>query len=209
MRDREDAERTDRTEGGASGPPGSAASGGASSAGQPGQGGPAGPAGPGRPAGPAGAASNANGVKTGTPAGAPEDVEDADAAPRQARAAAVREEDIEPYTALRWVSTLFKAGAIFLAVALVGEAIAGLRTVGAGAVPILLGELARTLVFIVVLWGTGDLVRLLIDLGHDIRAQRVLLARMAYRLRMPGEHEEEQAHARSGALPPGFPEPHE
>lgn len=111
---------------------------------------------------------------------------DEEGKPRQARAAAIREEDIEPYTALRWVSTLFKAAAIFLVVALVGESIAGLKVAGTEAIPLLLGEVARTLVFIVVLWAAGDMVRLAIDLGHDIRAQRVLLARLAYRVQHPG-----------------------
>ncbi len=108
---------------------------------------------------------------------------DEEGRPRHARAAAIRDEDIEPYTALRWVSTLFKAAAVFLVVALIGESIAGLKVAGTEAIPLLLGEVARTLVFIVVLWGAGDLVRLFIDLGHDIRAERVLLARLAYRVR--------------------------
>ena len=112
---------------------------------------------------------------------------DAEGKPRAARAAAIREEDIEPYTALRWVSTLFKAAAVFLVVALVGESIAGLKVAGTQAIPLLLGEMARTVVFIVVLWGAGDLVRLMIDLGHDIRAQRDLLARLAYRVRHSGD----------------------
>ncbi|MGH7481637.1 MAG: hypothetical protein ACRELV_05735 [Longimicrobiales bacterium] len=102
---------------------------------------------------------------------------------RRARAASVRETDLEPYTALRWVGTIFKAAAIFLLVAIAGEMVAGLRMEGAAALPILLGELARTLVIAVVLWGAGDVARLLIDIGHDIRAQRIMLARVGYRLR--------------------------
>lgn len=113
---------------------------------------------------------------------------------RERRAAAVRASDIEPYTALRWVGTLFKAAAVFLGVAIVGEFIAGLRFEGLDAVPLLLGELVRTVVFAVVLWGAGDLVRWLIDVGHDIRAQRVLLARMGSRFRGTlGEEEAEEA----------------
>ena len=111
---------------------------------------------------------------------------DEEGRPRAARAAAIREEDIEPYTALRWVSTLFKAAAVFLVIALIGESIAGLKVAGTAAIPLLLGEVAKTLVFIMVLWGGGDMVRLVIDLGHDIRAQRVLLARLAYRVQHPG-----------------------
>ena len=95
----------------------------------------------------------------------------------------VRRTDIEPYTALRWVGSLFKGAAVFLGVAVIAEFIAGMRMDGAQAIPILLGQLARTAVLAVVLWGGGDLVRLLIHLGHDVRAQRIMLARVAFRLR--------------------------
>jgi hypothetical protein len=104
----------------------------------------------------------------------------------------VRQSDIEPYTALRWVGTMFKAAAIFLAVAIVGEFIAGIRFEGWAALPTLLGGLARTIVIAVVLWGGGDLVRLLIQLGNDIRAERILLARIVHRTppRMIDGHDE-------------------
>lgn len=104
-----------------------------------------------------------------------------DKMPRERAVESVRQSDIEPYTALRWVGTLFKAAAIFLAVAILGEFIAGLRLYGASALAELLGELAKTFVLAVVLWGGGDLVRLLIQLGHDIRAERILLARLVHR----------------------------
>ena len=94
---------------------------------------------------------------------------------------AVRQSDIEPYTALRWLGTLFKSAAVFLLVAIIGEFVAGLRFEGARALPILLGELARTMVLAVVLWGVGDLVRLLITVGNDIRAERILMARLVFR----------------------------
>jgi len=93
----------------------------------------------------------------------------------------VRRTDIEPYTALRWLGTLFKSAAVFLAVAIIGEFVAGLRFEGTAALPVLLGELARTVVLAVVLWGAGDLVRLVITVGNDIRAERILLARLVYR----------------------------
>ena len=94
---------------------------------------------------------------------------------------AVRQSDIEPYTALRWLGTLFKSAAVFLLVAIIGEFIAGLRFEGMVALPTLLGELARTIVLAVVLWGVGDLVRLLITVGNDIRAERILMARLVFR----------------------------
>ena len=121
--------------------------------------------------------------------------------PRERFVGSVRQSDIEPYTALRWVGTLFKAAAVFLAVAIVGEFIAGLRFNGADALPDLLGELARTVVMAVVLWGAGDLVRLLIQLGNDVRAERILLSRLVHRT-PPLEGEQRDAQDNAGALDP-------
>jgi hypothetical protein len=110
----------------------------------------------------------------------------------------VRQSDIEPYTALRWLGTLFKAAAVFLAVAVVGEFIAGVRFYGAEMLPELLGQLARTTVLAVVLWGGGDLVKLLIQLGNDVRAERILLSRLVYRT--PARPGESAGGERQGAL---------
>ena len=121
--------------------------------------------------------------------------------PRDKFVGSVRQSDIEPYTALRWLGTLFKAAAVFLAVAIVGEFIAGLRFNGSGALPTLLGELARTIVLAVVLGGGGDLVRLLIQLGNDVRAERILLSRLVHRTPVPpGDHRENAGSG--GALDP-------
>lgn len=105
----------------------------------------------------------------------------------------VRGSDVEPYTALKWVGTMFKVAAIFLAVALIGEFIAGLRFEGMSALPMLLGELARTFVLAVLMWGGGDLVKLVIQLGNDVRAERILLARLVHRTpARPGEDRVEE-----------------
>jgi hypothetical protein len=93
----------------------------------------------------------------------------------------VRSSDVEPYTALRWVGTMFKIAAVFVGVAVLGETIAVLRFDGLEMLSHQLGELARTVVLGVLMWGGGDLVRLLIQLGNDIRAERILLARLVHR----------------------------
>jgi hypothetical protein len=122
-----------------------------------------------------------------------------DKTPRDKFVGSVRQSDIEPYTALRWLGTLFKAAAVFLAVAIIGEFIAGLRFEGAQALPTLLGELARTIVLAVVLWGGGDLVRLLIQLGNDVRAERILLSRLVHRT-PPALGESRDTEEPAGAL---------
>jgi hypothetical protein len=88
---------------------------------------------------------------------------------------------------------------VFLAVAIIGEFIAGLRFEGAQALPTLLGELARTIVLAVVLWGGGDLVRLLIQLGNAVRAERILLSRLVHRT-PPALGESRDTEEPAGAL---------
>jgi hypothetical protein len=92
----------------------------------------------------------------------------------------VRQSDIEPYTGLRYLSKLFRFMAVVLVLLLVAEVATGLYTQGSAAIPTLLGEASRLIVLAGVLWGTGDLAHLLIDVGHDVRAARILVARVAH-----------------------------
>ena len=89
----------------------------------------------------------------------------------------VRASDIEPYIGLRYLSKLFRFMAIILVLLLVAEVITGLVNQGRAAIPTLLGEMSRLIVLAGLLWGTGDLAILLIDVGHDVRAARILLGR--------------------------------
>jgi len=92
----------------------------------------------------------------------------------------VRATDIEPYTGLRYLSKLFRFMAVILILLLVAEVATGVYTQGSASIPTLLGEASRLIVLAGVLWGTGDLAHLLIDVGHDVRAARILVARVLY-----------------------------
>jgi len=89
----------------------------------------------------------------------------------------VRASDIEPYIGLRYLSKLFRFMAIILVLLLVAEVVTGLVQQGRAAIPTLLGEMSRLIVLAGLLWGTGDLAILLIDVGHDVRATRILVGR--------------------------------
>jgi hypothetical protein len=89
----------------------------------------------------------------------------------------VRASDVEPYTGLGYLSKLFRLIAIFLVVLLVLEVGTGLYQQGTEALPTLLSEVSRLVVLAGLLWGVGDLANLLIDVGHDVRAARILLGR--------------------------------
>jgi hypothetical protein len=94
---------------------------------------------------------------------------------------AIRAEDIEPYFALQYVARLFKIAAMVVVVALTAEVIAGIALEGMGAILPLFAEVIRGVVLAAILWGVGDLTVLFIDVGHDVRAARVLLGRLSAR----------------------------
>jgi hypothetical protein len=128
--------------------------------------------------------------------------------------AGIRATDIEPYTGLRYLSKLFRFMAIIVLLLAVAEIATGLYAQGAASIPTLLGEISRLIVISGVLWGTGDLAHLLIDVGHDVRASRVLLARQTYHIAKDALHDRPLPVERpvaverirgEGAPPPGGP----
>jgi hypothetical protein len=92
----------------------------------------------------------------------------------------VRTSDLEPYVGLRYLSKLFKLMGVVLGLLLIAEIVTGVVAQGSAAVPTLLGEASRLIVLAGLLWGVGDLAILLIDVGHDVRAARILLARQTH-----------------------------
>lgn len=95
---------------------------------------------------------------------------------------AIRAEDTEPYVGLQYVARLFKIVAMVVIVALTAEIVAALAMEGPSALFPLFLEVLQGAVLAALLWGASDLTLLFIDVGHDVRAQRVLLGRMSSRI---------------------------
>lgn len=109
--------------------------------------------------------------------------------------ARVRETDLEPFAALRYIARLFKVLAVLLLLLLVAEVALGLMESGTAALAGLLVDATRLLVFAGFLWAGGDLALMLIETNHDLRATRILVGRV--------RHEIAELRAASGA--PGRP----
>jgi hypothetical protein len=89
----------------------------------------------------------------------------------------VRDADLEPYVGLRYLSKLFRLIAVVLILLLVAEVVTGLTRQGVESIPTLVSEVSRLIVLAGLLWGIGDLAILLVDVGHDLRAVRILIGR--------------------------------
>ncbi len=117
----------------------------------------------------------------------------------------VRDDDLEPHAGLRYIARMFKILAILLVLLLVAEIVIGLVQQGQSAIPRLLIEATRLVVFAGMLWGAADLGLMLIESNHDLRATRILVGRLNGRV----QRLEELAASllRSGGTPPPPPEP--
>ncbi len=123
-------------------------------------------------------------------------VSDDPRAPRSEVGVPLRQEDLEPHSGLRYIAGLFKALSILLVILLIGEFIIGISQEGRSAMTFLMVEATRLIVFAGLLWGAGDIALMLIESNHDLRATRVLVARMAHRV----EQLEERLSGRGGTV---------
>ncbi len=95
----------------------------------------------------------------------------------------VRGADLEPHAGLRYIARLFKVLAVLLMLLLVAEVVMGLVQQGAAALPELLVEATRLVVFAALLWAAGDIALMMIESNHDLRATRILLGRISAQTR--------------------------
>jgi hypothetical protein len=156
-----------------------------------------------RPRESAGDARPAGDIRVTPPDGGPST---GDGAAARRDPGSIRAEDTEPYIGLQYVARLFKIVAMIVVVAIIAEVVAGLMYEGIEAGFNLFAEVIQGGVLAAMLWGAGDLTLLFIDVGHDVRAARVLLGRMSARMNateMGGARQRSVSReGREGDVPP-------
>lgn len=100
---------------------------------------------------------------------------------------AVREEDVESVKSIRAVVYLFRGMAILLLLLAAVQVISAVTSTVTLSVGVVAAEVVRLVIFAGLLWGGGDLAVLWIKSHYDIRATRILVARVAYMTRKMGE----------------------
>ena len=106
----------------------------------------------------------------------------------------VREDDIETVKGIRVVVYLFRSMAVLLLLLAVAQAVSAITATVALSIGVVAAEEVRLIIFAGLLWVIGDLAVLWIKSHYDIRATKILVARMEYMMRQMGEAD--------GKLPP-------
>lgn len=99
----------------------------------------------------------------------------------------VREDDIEPVKGIRTVAVIFRGMAIILLILMVLQVIFALTATLPLSVGVVTADAVRLIIFAGLLWGVGDLAVLFVKSHYDLRATRILMARVEYMMRQKGE----------------------
>ena len=94
----------------------------------------------------------------------------------------VREEDVEPIKGITRIAAIFRGMAILMVIMMVLQVVFGLTSTVPVSLGVLLGDTVRLVIFAGLLWAGGDLAVLWVKSHHDLRATRILMARVAYML---------------------------
>jgi hypothetical protein len=99
----------------------------------------------------------------------------------------VREHDIEETRSIKVVAFLFRGMAILLLVLVAAQVVFGLTSTVPLSPGVLFADAVRLIIFAGLLWGAGELAILWVKSHYDIRAQRILTARIAHLLQQEAD----------------------
>lgn len=99
----------------------------------------------------------------------------------------VREDDIEPVKGIRAIAVIFRGMAMILLLLMILQVIFAISSTLPLSVGVVTADAVRLIIFAGLLWGAGDLAVLFVKSHYDLRATRILMARMEYLMRQTGE----------------------
>ena len=107
----------------------------------------------------------------------------------------VREDDIEPVQGIRTIAIIFRGMAVILLLLMLLQVFFAITSAVPLSAGVVIAEAVRLIIYAGLLWGAGDLAVLFVKSHYDLRATRILMARVAHSLRPTGGSD--------GRLPPG------
>src|SRR3954471_11490867 len=97
----------------------------------------------------------------------------------------VREDDIEPVKGLRTIAVIFRGLSVILLVLMILQVFFAATSTVPLSPGVVVADAVRLIIFAGLLWGAGDLAVLFVKSHYDLRATRILMARVAHRLERP------------------------
>src|SRR3954470_23293164 len=94
----------------------------------------------------------------------------------------VREDDIEPVKGLRTIAVIFRGLSVILLLLMVLQVFFAATSAVPLSPGVVVADAVRLIIFAGLLWGAGDLAVLFVKSHHDLRATRILMARVAHTL---------------------------
>src|SRR5215218_8860507 len=98
----------------------------------------------------------------------------------------VREQDIEPVKGLRTIAMIFRGLSVILLLLMVLQAFFAATSAVPLSAGVVVADAVRLIIFAGLLWGAGDLAVLFVKSHYDLRATRILMARVAHALETRG-----------------------
>ena len=99
----------------------------------------------------------------------------------------VREDDIEQLKGIRAIAVLFRSMSVLLLLLMVLQVFFGITSTVPISIGVLFADAVRLVIFAGLLWGAGDLAVLWVKSHYDLRATRILTARLTYMVKQIGE----------------------
>ena len=101
---------------------------------------------------------------------------------REGETGMLPEDDIEPVKGLRTIAMIFRGLSIILLILMILQVVFAATSAVPLSPGVVVADAVRLVIFAGLLWGAGDLAVLFVKSHYDLRATRILMARVAHTL---------------------------